>query len=81
MAKDPNASGFDKVSQLTRTLRQGLNWFQMNNAACQRYIGADIPDTLLRQTGSIAYFKLYCPLKQGLEWSLGKDVVRAIETV
>jgi hypothetical protein len=46
-------------------LRQGFDRFQVQNPLCQRCIGADTPaKALLRQAGSIAYFKLYRPVMQ-----------------
>lgn len=54
-------------------LRQGFNRFQVNNAVCQRCMGADTSGkALLRQAGSIAYFKLYRPLKQKLDPGWGE---------
>ncbi|NJK62463.1 MAG: radical SAM protein [Synechococcaceae cyanobacterium SM2_3_1] len=49
-------------------LRQGFNHLQVKNPVCQRCIGADSHHkTLLRQLGSIAYFKGYRPLMQKLQ--------------
>ncbi|MEN9229746.1 MAG: radical SAM protein [Thermostichus sp. DG02_5_bins_236] len=54
-------------------LRQGFNRLRVNNAVCQRCIGADTPaKTLARQVGSIAYFKFYRPLKQKLDPGWGE---------
>ncbi|MDX2270916.1 MAG: radical SAM protein [Cyanobacteriota bacterium] len=46
-------------------LRQGFDRFQVNHPVCQQCIGADSPrKTLLRQVGSVAYFKAYRPFMQ-----------------
>ncbi|MEN9202383.1 MAG: radical SAM protein [Thermostichus sp. DG02_2_bins_29] len=61
------------LGQPACTLRQGFNRFQVNHPICQRCMGADTPGkALLRQVGSIAYFKLYRPLKQRLEPGWGE---------
>ncbi|MEM6449559.1 MAG: radical SAM/SPASM domain-containing protein [Cyanobacteria bacterium P01_D01_bin.105] len=44
-------------------LREGFNKFQVTHPVCKRCMGADTPQkSLLRQLGSIAYFKLYNPI-------------------
>ncbi|MEO1350943.1 MAG: radical SAM/SPASM domain-containing protein [Cyanobacteria bacterium J06635_15] len=49
-------------------LRQGFNRLQVKNPVCQRCMGADTPTkALLRQVGSVGYFKLYHPLKKRLD--------------
>ncbi|MEN9226988.1 MAG: radical SAM protein [Thermostichus sp. HHBFW_bins_43] len=54
-------------------LRQGFNRLQVNNPVCQRCMGGDTPGkALARQAGSIAYFKVYRPLKQKLEPGWGE---------
>jgi radical SAM protein with 4Fe4S-binding SPASM domain len=49
-------------------LRQGFDRFQVENPICQRCMGADTQaKAVLRQAGSIAYFKLYNPLMKRLQ--------------
>lgn len=49
------------------TLRQGFDRFQVRNPICQRCMGADTRSkAVLRQLGSIAYFKAYRPIMQTL---------------
>ncbi len=49
-------------------LRAGFDKFQVTHPVCQRCMGADTPQkSLLRQVGSIAYFKLYNPLMKRLK--------------
>ncbi len=54
-------------------LRQGFNRLQVTNPVCQRCIGADsVQKSLLRQAGSVAYFKLYTPLMRRLQPGWGE---------
>ncbi|HEY9761708.1 MAG TPA: radical SAM/SPASM domain-containing protein [Trichocoleus sp.] len=49
------------------TLRQDFDQLQVTHPTCQRCMGADTPSkALLRQAGSIAYFKLYSPVMKRL---------------
>jgi len=44
-------------------LREGFDRFQVTNPVCKRCMGADTKQkSLLRQVGSIAYFKIYNPI-------------------
>ena len=44
-------------------LRQGFDRFQVTHPVCKRCMGADTPQkSLLRQVGSVVYFKLYNPV-------------------
>ena len=55
------------------SLRSGFDKFQVTNPVCQRCIGADTPQkSLLRQIGSIAYFKVYHPIMKRLNPSWGE---------
>jgi organic radical activating enzyme len=48
-------------------LRSGFNRWQVTHPVCQRCMGADTPQkALLRQIGSIAYFKIYNPIMKRL---------------
>ncbi|MEL7334478.1 MAG: radical SAM/SPASM domain-containing protein [Cyanobacteria bacterium J06560_2] len=54
-------------------LRQGFDKFQVNHPVCQRCMGADTRQkSLLRQVGSIAYFKLYNPIMKRLNPGWGE---------
>ncbi|MEM6446469.1 MAG: radical SAM/SPASM domain-containing protein [Cyanobacteria bacterium J06642_2] len=54
-------------------LRNGFNRFQVTNPVCKRCIGADTPSkSLLRQIGSIAYFKAYSPAMRALNPGWGE---------
>ncbi|MEM8808855.1 MAG: radical SAM/SPASM domain-containing protein [Cyanobacteria bacterium P01_G01_bin.38] len=54
-------------------LRQGFERFQVTHPICQRCMGADTkPKALLRQVGSIAYFKAYNPLMKKLNPGWGE---------
>ena len=55
------------------TIRAGFNQFQVTHPVCKRCMGADTPQkSLLRQLGSIAYFKLYNPLMKRLNPGWGE---------
>lgn len=46
-------------------LRQGFDRLQVKNPVCRRCMGADTPlKALMRQAGSVAYFKAYSPLRK-----------------
>ncbi len=54
-------------------LRAGFDKFQVVNPVCKRCMGADTKQkSLLRQVGSIAYFKLYNPLMKRLNPGWGE---------
>ena len=54
-------------------LRKGFDSFQVINPVCKRCMGADTRQkSLLRQIGSIAYFKLYNPLMKRLNPGWGE---------
>ncbi|MFE4106453.1 radical SAM/SPASM domain-containing protein [Almyronema epifaneia] len=54
-------------------LRQNFDRLQVKNPLCQRCMGADSQTkALLRQAGSVAYFKFYSPLKKRLQPGWGE---------
>ncbi|MEA5466856.1 radical SAM/SPASM domain-containing protein [Leptothoe sp. PORK10 BA2] len=54
-------------------LRQGFNQFKVTHPICQRCMGADTPQkALLRQVGSVAYFKVYHPIMKRLQPGWGE---------
>ena len=54
-------------------LREGFDKFQVINPVCKRCMGADTQrKSLLRQIGSIAYFKLYNPIMKRLNPGWGE---------
>lgn len=54
-------------------LRAGFDKFQVTNPVCQRCMGADTKQkSLLRQVGSIAYFKIYNPIMKRLNPGWGE---------
>jgi organic radical activating enzyme len=54
-------------------LRQGFERYQVTHPVCQQCMGADAPTkALLRQVGSVAYFKLYGPLMKQLQPGWGE---------
>jgi organic radical activating enzyme len=54
-------------------LRAGFDNFKVTHPVCQRCMGADsVQKSLLRQVGSIAYFKLYSPLMKKLHSGWGE---------
>ncbi|NEQ32361.1 MAG: radical SAM protein [Leptolyngbya sp. SIO4C5] len=54
-------------------LRQGFDRLQVKNPVCQRCMGADsTAKSWLRQVGSVAYFKVYSPIKKRLEPGWGE---------
>ncbi|MEO1181097.1 MAG: SPASM domain-containing protein, partial [Cyanobacteria bacterium J06636_28] len=54
-------------------LRQGFNQLKVTNPVCQRCMGADTQQkALLRQVGSVAYFKLYNPIMKRLQPGWGE---------
>ncbi len=54
-------------------LREGFDKFQVINPVCKRCMGADTQQkSLLRQIGSIAYFKLYHPIMKRLNPGWGE---------
>lgn len=54
-------------------LRSGFNRFQVTHPVCQRCMGADTPQkSLLRQIGSIVYFKIYNPVMKRLNPGWGE---------
>ncbi|NJM96109.1 MAG: radical SAM protein [Phormidesmis sp. RL_2_1] len=54
-------------------LREGFNKFQVTHPVCQRCMGADTQHkSLLRQIGSIAYFKAYNPIMKKLNPGWGE---------
>ncbi|PZO51129.1 MAG: radical SAM protein [Phormidesmis priestleyi] len=54
-------------------LRAGFDKFQVTHPVCQRCMGADTRQkSLLRQLGSIAYFKLYNPIMKRLNPGWGE---------
>ncbi|MEM6425519.1 MAG: radical SAM/SPASM domain-containing protein [Cyanobacteria bacterium P01_H01_bin.119] len=54
-------------------LRQGFDRLQVTHPICQRCMGADTPaKAVLRQVGSVGYFKLYHPLKKRLDPQWGE---------
>ncbi len=54
-------------------LRAGFNKFQVTHPVCKRCMGADSRQkSLLRQVGSIAYFKLYNPVMKRLNPGWGE---------
>lgn len=56
------------AGQSACALRQGFDRFQVTHPVCQACIGADSrPKALLRQLGSIAYFKAYTPIMRQLQ--------------
>ena len=55
------------------SLRQGFERFQVKNPVCKRCMGADTPQkSLLRQVGSVAYFKLYNPIMKRINPGWGE---------
>ena len=55
------------------SLRAGFDKFQVTNPVCQRCMGADTQQkSLLRQVGSIIYFKLYNPVMKRLKPGWGE---------
>jgi len=55
------------------SLRDGFNRFQVTNPVCQQCMGADTRQkSILRQMGSIAYFKAYGPIMRRLEKGWGE---------
>ncbi|MCG8366572.1 MAG: radical SAM protein [Pseudanabaenales cyanobacterium] len=55
------------------SLRNGFNRFKVTHPICQRCMGADTAQkTLLRQIGSIVYFKAYSPLMKKLHPGWGE---------
>jgi organic radical activating enzyme len=55
------------------SLRQGFDRYQVTHPVCQQCMGADSPaKALLRQVGSVAYFKLYGPLMKQLQPGWGE---------
>ncbi len=55
------------------SLRADFDKFRVTHPVCQRCIGADTPQkSLLRQIGSIAYFKLYSPIMKRLHPGWGE---------
>jgi organic radical activating enzyme len=54
-------------------LRAGFNKLQVTHPVCQRCMGADsVQKSLLRQVGSIAYFKAYSPIMKKLHPGWGE---------
>ncbi|MFK8185636.1 MAG: radical SAM/SPASM domain-containing protein [Phormidesmis sp.] len=54
-------------------LRDGFNKFQVTNPVCKRCMGADTKQkSVLRQLGSIAYFKVYNPIMKKLNPGWGE---------
>ncbi len=54
-------------------LRAGFDKFQITHPVCQQCMGADTPQkSLLRQVGSIVYFKLYNPLMKRIKPGWGE---------
>ncbi|MEM9089639.1 MAG: radical SAM/SPASM domain-containing protein [Cyanobacteria bacterium P01_F01_bin.53] len=54
-------------------LREGFDKFQVTNPVCQRCMGADTKQkSILRQVGSIGYFKLYNPIMKRLNPGWGE---------
>lgn len=54
-------------------LRQGFDHFRVNHPVCQRCMGADSPQkAVVRQLGSIAYFKAYSPIMKRLQPGWGE---------
>lgn len=54
-------------------LRQGFNRLQVIDPICQRCMGADTPQkAVLRQAGSVAYFKVYNPIMKRLQPGWGE---------
>ncbi|MGB7247971.1 MAG: radical SAM/SPASM domain-containing protein [Phormidesmis sp.] len=54
-------------------LREGFDSFQITHPVCQRCMGADTRQkSLLRQIGSIAYFKVYNPIMKRLNPGWGE---------
>ena len=54
-------------------LREGFDKFQVTHPVCKRCMGADTKQkSLLRQVGSIAYFKLYNPIMKKLNPGWGE---------
>ena len=55
------------------SLRQGFARFQVTHPVCKRCMGADTPQkSLLRQVGSIVYFKLYNPIMKRINPGWGE---------
>ena len=55
------------------SLRQGFNQLKVTNPICQRCMGADTTQkSVLRQVGSVAYFKVYTPIMRRLQPGWGE---------
>ncbi len=55
------------------SLRQGFDRFQVTNPVCKRCMGADTAQkSLLRQVGSVIYFKLYNPIMKRIKPGWGE---------